>query len=225
MRENLEVKEVVVGSDRFVICHNPEEAVRDQRVRERLLSYLEEAIAGSDQLTATQRAELLGKLKTKPGLARLLRVTRGGLLRVDRAKVARESHLDGKFLLRSSDPQLTAEEIAVGYKQLLQVERGWRDMKTSLRLRPVYHRKEERIRAHIVLCWLALLLIRVAENRTHDTWRNLRHELQRLHLVTLATDQGRVAQRSLLTPGQQTILQRLELPEPPRFYDFRPQAA
>jgi len=79
--------------------------------------------------------------------------------------------------LRSSDPSLTAEEIALGYKQLLQVERGWRDMKTTLELRPAYHRKEERIRAHIVVRWLALLLIRVAENRTQDTWRNLRHEL------------------------------------------------
>ena len=221
VRENLEVKEVVVGSDRFVICHNPEEAVRDQRVRERLLSYLEEAIAGSDQLTATQRAELLGKLKTKPGLARLLRLTRGGLLRVDRAKVARESHLDGKFLLRSSDPQLTAEEIAVGYKQLLQVERGWRDMKTTLELRPVYHRKEERIRAHIVLCWLALLLIRVAENRTHDTWRNLRHELQILHLGVFRGPAGESHQRTDVTSRQAEILKALDAPEPPRFLALR----
>ena len=53
VRENLWVKEVMVGEGRFVICHNPEEEVRDQRVRERLLSYLEEAIAGSDELTAT----------------------------------------------------------------------------------------------------------------------------------------------------------------------------
>ena len=225
VRENLWVKEVMVGSDRFVICHNPEEEVRDQRVRERLLSYLEEAIAGSDELTATRRAELLGQLKTKPGLSRLLRVTKGGLLRVDRAKVARESHLDGKFLLRSSDPNLSAEEIALGYKQLLQVERGWRDMKTSLRLRPVYHRKEERIRAHIVLCWLALLLIRVAESRTQDSWRNLRQELQRMHLVTLATDHGTVAQRTQTRVGQQAILKALQLDEPPRFYDFRPRAA
>ena len=214
-----------MGEGRFVICHNPEEEVRDQRVRERLLSYLEEAIAGSDDLTATRRAELLGQLKTKPGLSRLLRVTKGGLLRVDRAKVAREAHLDGKFLLRSSDPQLSAEEIALGYKQLLQVERGWRDMKTTLELRPVYHRKAERIRAHILLCWLALLLIRVAESRTQDTWRNLRPELQRMHLVTLATEHGTVAQRTQTGVGQQAILKALQLDEPPRFYDFRPRAA
>ena len=220
MAENLQVKEVVLGDDHFVICHNPEEATRDRAVRERLLGQLEEAITGSDDLSPTERAELVGTLKTKPGLSRLLRETAGGLLRVDR-----EAHLDGKYLIRSSDPSLTAEEIAVGYKQLLQVERGWRDMKTTLELRPVHPRKEDRIRAHIVLCWLALLLTRVAETRTQDTWRNLRHELQRMHLVTLATDHGTVAQRSLLTPGQQAILGRLDLAEPPRFYDFRPAAA
>ena len=223
--ENLQVKEVVLEHDRFVICYNPEQAVRDRAVRERLRQRLEEEIASSDQLSLEERAELFGKLKTKPGLRRLLRMTKGGLLRLDQAALKREEHLDGKYLVRSSDPTMTADEIALGYRQLLQVERGWRDMKTTLELRPVYHRKEDRIRAHIVLCWLALLLIRVAENQTGETWRNLRHELQRLHLVTLATDHGTVAQRSLLTPGQQAILHQLDLPAPLRFYDFRPGAA
>ena len=62
-------------------------------------------------------------------------------------------------------------------------------MKGVLALRPVFHYREDRIRAHIQLCWLALLLIRVAENATADTWRNPRHELDRMHLVTLATPQ------------------------------------
>lgn len=73
---------------------------------------------------------------------------------------------------RCSDPKLSAEDIALGYKQLLEVERGWRDMKTHLEIHPVHHRAEHRIRAHVLICWLALLLIRVAE--THDptrTWR------------------------------------------------------
>jgi hypothetical protein len=74
-----------------------------------------------------------------------LRTTTGGLLRIDRAAVTAEARLDGKYLLRCSDPKLSAEDIAVGYKQLLQVERGWRDMKQVLDLRPVYHRLEERI--------------------------------------------------------------------------------
>ena len=87
-------------------------------------------------------------------------------------------------------------------------------------LRPVFHHREDRIRAHVQLCWLALLLIRVVENATGDTWRNVRHELDRMHLVTLATPDGRVAQRSTTTPGQKAILAALDLPEPPRFLDF-----
>ncbi|HEY6854553.1 MAG TPA: transposase, partial [Gemmatimonadales bacterium] len=188
---NLRVKEVTVapGGDtdgaraqRFVVCHNPEAAQRDAAVRERLIAHLRELINGSDAWTARRRDELVGSLKTKPGLRRYLRRTGGGLLRIDQRAVQRESHLDGKWLLRTSDQTLTPEDLAAAYKQLLAVEAGWRDMKSSLRLRPVFHYREDRIRAHIQLCWLALLLIRVVENGTGDTWRNLRHELDRLHL-------------------------------------------
>jgi hypothetical protein len=59
------------------------------------------------------------------------------------------------------------------------------------------------------------------ENAVGDTWRNTRHELDRIHLVTLSTADGHVAQRSATTPGQKTILTKLELPEPPRFLDIR----
>jgi IS4 transposase len=162
----------------------------------------------------------VGSLKTKPGLRRYLRRTGGGLLRVDAAAVNAESHLDGKWLLRTSDATLTPQDLAAAYKQLLQVERGWRDMKGALGLRPVFHHREDRIRAHVQLCWLALLLLRVVENAAGDTWRNVRHELDRMHLVTLATADGQVAQRSATTAGQNAILTALELPEPPRFFDF-----
>jgi hypothetical protein len=222
---NLRVKEVWVGGDgvraeRFVVCHNPEQADRDAFVRGRLVTHLEELIDGSDAWPESKRDELVGTLKTKPGLRRYLRRTPGGLLRLDAAAVRRESHLDGKWLLRTSDVTLTPDDLAAAYKQLTAVERGWRDMKGALALRPVFHHREDRIRAHIQLCWLALLLIRVAENTTADTWRNLRHELDRMHLVTLATAHGQLAQRSATTPGQQTILRGLSLPEPPKFFDF-----
>lgn len=230
--DNLRVKEVRVSpgggghdgarAERFVICHNPDAAQRDAAVRERLIKHLEGLIAGSDAWPGRRRDELVGSLKTKPGLRRLLRRTTSGLLRIDRAAAAREAHYDGKWLLRTSDLTLTPEDLAAAYKQLLAVERGWRDCKTSLGLRPVYHHREDRIRAHVQLCWLALLLIRVAETRTGDTWRNLRHELDRMHLVTLATADGRVAQRSVLTTGHKTILAALDLPEPPKYLDFTP---
>jgi hypothetical protein len=229
---NLRVKEVAVapggqgdGDDgartqRFVVCHNPEQADRDAAVRERLVAHLESLIAGSDGWSERRRDELVGSLKTKPGLRRYLRRTSGGLLRVDAAAVKREAHLDGKWLLRTSDSTLTPDDLAAAYKQLLQVERGWRDMKGALGLRPVFHYREDRIRAHVQLCWLALLLLRVVENATDDTWRNVRHELDRMHLVTLATADGQVAQRSAVTAKQKTILAALKLPEPPRFFDF-----
>ena len=229
---NLRVKEVAVApggkgdgdegarAQRFVVCHNPEQADRDAFVRDRLVAHLESLIEGSDGWIGRRRDEFVGSLKGKPGLRRYLRRTNGGLLRVDAAAIKRESHLDGKWLLRTSDATLTPEDLAAAYKQLLQVERGWRDMKGSLGLRPVFHHREDRIRAHVQLCWLALLLLRVVENATDDTWRNVRHELDRMHLVTLATADGQVAQRSATTAGQKAILAALELPEPARFFDF-----
>ncbi|MFN0089304.1 MAG: IS1634 family transposase [Acidimicrobiales bacterium] len=223
---NLRVKEVVIDEgamrDRFVVCHNPEQAQRDRSVRDQLLAQLRDAIAGADQQSKIARAELAGQLRGYPGLKRFLRITPAGKLRVDQAAVAAEARLDGKFLLRTSDPTLSAEDVALGYKQLLEVERGWRDMKSTLELRPVYHRLEDRIRAHVLLCWLALLLIRLAETATGDTWRNLRHELDRMHRVTLATDEGVVVQRTATTARQAAILRDLKLTEPPRFFDFTP---
>jgi hypothetical protein len=227
---NLRVKEVWVSpgggnqdgtrTERFVVCHNPEAAARDAAVRDRLIEHLQGLIVGSDAWPKTRRDEFVGSLKAKPGLRRYLRRTPGGLLRIDRAAATREAHLDGKWLLRTSDMTLTPDALAAAYKQLIAVERGWRDCKGSLGLRPVYHHREDRIRAHVQLCWLALLLIRVAETTTGETWRNLRHELDRMHLVTLATAEGRVAQRSTTTSAQKSILDALQLPEPPKYLDF-----
>ena len=188
--------------------------LRHERACERLMNRLASLIAGSDAWTARRRDEFVGSLKSKPGLLRYLRRTNTGLLRIDKAAAQREAHLDGKWLLRTSDQTLTAEDLAAAYKQLLAVEAGWHDMKSSLGLRPVFHHREDRIRAHIQLCWLALLLIRVVENSTGDTWRNTRHELDRLHLVTMATGDGQVAQRSAITDEHKAILAALELPAP-----------
>ena len=132
--ENLRVKEVKVGEhERFVVCHNPDAAERDAATRERLIARLEAMIDGSDLLTPTKRAELRGVISTRPGLHRFLRTTPSGLLRLDAAKVAADAKLDGKYLLRTNDPRLSGEDIARGYKQLLEVERRWRDMKRETR--------------------------------------------------------------------------------------------
>jgi hypothetical protein len=221
--DNLRVKEVrIADAERFVICYNPEQADRDAAVRTRLLAQLQETIAGTDKLSVTKRAELRGVLSTKPGLARFLRVTPGGLLRVDQHAVKTEQGLDGKYLLRCSDPHLSAEDVALGYKQLLAVERGWRDLKQVIDLRPVYHRKEERIRAHVLLCWLALLLTRTVETSCGEGWPSLRRELERIKLGTFAGPAGTFRQRTEVTTSQRAILAKLDLPEPPRVWQLTP---
>ncbi len=84
------------------------------------------------------------------------------------------------------------------------------------------NRLKERIRAHVVLCWLGLLLIRIAETQTGQTWRSLRRELERMHLGTFSGPAGTSRQRTETTPGQRTILRALDLPEPPRFLHLDP---
>jgi hypothetical protein len=221
---NLQVKEVRIddAGDRFVICYNPDAATRDAATRADLITKLEEMIAGSDRLTMTKRAELRGKISAVPGLNRFLRVTPGGLLRIDKARIKTEANLDGKYLLRSSDPKLSAEDIALGYKQLLQVERGWRDMKSVLDLRPVYHRLEQRIRAHVILCWLALLLIRIIETTTSEHWPAIRRHLDRLHIGTFTGPAGTFRQRTELTKAQTDLLAKLEIPAPRQIIELEP---
>ncbi|MPZ14983.1 MAG: IS1634 family transposase [Chloroflexi bacterium] len=227
--DNLEVKEVVLDDgtmrDRFIVCRNPDEAARDAVIRNRLLEQLEGAIAGSDERSPAERASLACRLRERPAYRPFLRVTGTGLLQIDRAAVAAEARLDGKFLLRTSDPTLSAEDVALGYKQLLEVEGAWRDMKTTLELRPVYHRKEARIRAHVLLCWLALLLIRIAENATGETWRTLRWELEKLHLGRFQGPAGEVSQRTETTARQATMFKAVGVADPPRFLRLVPTEA
>ena len=220
---NLRVKEVRIAEDeRFVICHNPEGAERDAAARARMIAQLKELIDGTDKLARDKRAELRGVISTKPGLNRYLRVTPGGLLRIDAGKARAEENLDGKYLLRTSDPKMTAEDIALGYRQLLEVERGWRDMKQVIDLRPVYHRKEERIRAHVILCWLALLLARIAENACDATWPELRRQLDRITVGTFSGPAGTFRQRTEISPAQQAILDQLGIDPPPRIHQLIP---
>jgi Transposase DDE domain len=220
---NLRVKEVRISDhERFVICHNPDGAERDAATRARLLARLKEMIDGTDKLSAARRAELRGVISTKPGLNRYLRVTPGGLLRTDAAKIKAEENLDGKYLLRASDPKLPAADIALGYKQLLEVERGWRTMKQVIDLRPVYHRLEQRIRAHVILCWLALLLIRTAETAAGATWNKIAGELSQLTLGTFTGPAGTFRQTAELTKPQRDILDRLQIPYPKKIIAAAP---
>jgi hypothetical protein len=245
VRDNLRVKEVRVGQGdgarRFVLCHNPEQADRDRHQREQQLALVAaelERIAALRAKAATAARVGSGRshrrrrvedhlkaecaLRDHPALGRWVRQTPGGRLVIDRAKVKAEARLDGKFLLSTSDPDLSAEDVALGYKNLLEAERCFRDLKTTLELRPVYHHLERRIRAHVLLCWLALLLARVAERQTESTWRRINLELGRLHLVTLAGPAGRVQHTTALTQPQRELFTATGITPPPRVTSLQP---
>ncbi|MGH2871870.1 MAG: IS1634 family transposase [Solirubrobacteraceae bacterium] len=234
VKDNLRVKEVNVGdgdaAERFIVCHNPAEADRDrvrreQRIArieaelERLRAQRERAKTKTDR-EAHQRGECA--LRDHKTLSRYLRQTTTGRLVFDREKIAAEERLDGKYLLTTSDPNLSAEDVALGYKQLLEAERSFRDLKGVLRLRPVYHSKADRIRAHVLICFLALVIIRVAENRTGDTWRTIRSELGQIRQGHFGGRDGEFTQTSELTARQHELHTTLAVPEPPRFGRITP---
>ena len=241
VRDNLRVKEVRLNDEsgkRWIVCHNPFEAERDAAQRQAALERIEielERIRVGRERDAKKKPTKGGRkpsdephrlaecaLRDHVSLGRWLRQTPTGRLVIDRAKVAAEAKLDGKYLLSTSDPDLSAEDVALGYKNLLEAERGFRDLKSTLELRPVYHRIEPRIRAHVLLCWLALLLIRVAERRTGLTWRRIAIELGRVHAVTLHSSAGTVVQTTPLNSAQQGIVDTCDVTAPPRITHLNP---
>ena len=153
-------------------------------------------------------------LKSHPADGRFVEELADGTLRLDRARLRAEERLDGKYLLSTTDPSLSAEDVALGYKQLLEVERAFRTLKHELDLRPLYHRLDQRIRAHVLLCWLALLLVRVVETETGVSWAVAREALEDLALVTLEGKDGRFELLSTLTVEQRNLLNKLALPPP-----------
>lgn len=244
VRDNLRVKEVKLDAApdrRWVICHNPAEAERDKTQRdtaldhvraelERIKTLRDRAVKPTGKTTAkaggkpTEPAHVKAEcaLRDHPAYGRWVKQQPSGRLLIDRAKVTAEERLDGKYLLSTSDPNLSAEDIALGYKNLLEAERGFRDLKSTLELRPVHHHLEPRIRAHVLLCWLALLLIRVAERSTNLTWRRIAIELGRVHAVTLTGTAGSVVHVTPLNTTQTGILTACKVTPPPTVTTLTP---
>ena len=210
------------GRTRYVLVRNPAQVARDREQRELTLERIEEAIA-----TATGRGcehtKAVCELLTHPTLGRYLKRDRRGRLAIDRAKVKAEERLDGKYLIVTSDDTLSPEDVALGYKQLAEVERAWRTMKSELEIRPMHHRKADRIRAHVLLCWLALLLVRLIEVTCKQSWPRVRQEMDRLHRGVFERPAGRFVQRTELTALQHEFLKAVGVAPPPRFEMIQPQ--
>ena len=220
---NLRVKEVRIAADeRFVISCNPEGAERDAAIRARMITQLKELIDGTDALGKDKRAELRGVISTRPGLNRYLRVTAGGLLRVDASKAKAEENLDGKYLLRDLRP----ENDRRGHRAGLQAAAGSR---ARLARHEAGHRPAAGLSPqgganprprHPVLARPAPGPHR--RERRRPTWPELRRQLDRIAVGTFTGPAGTFRQRTEINPGQAAILDKLGIDPPPRIYQLTP---
>lgn len=148
---NLEVKSVVVLDDetlderRYVVCYNPEEAERDAKVRDEVLAKLKIKLKEDAK-------SLIGN----SGYRKYLTIDKENVT-INEAGIREEARYDGKYVLRTNT-ELPAAEVAQAYKQLWMVEQAFRELKSQLRLRPMYHWTDERIRGHVMVCFLAFYL-------------------------------------------------------------------
>nr|WP_198409722.1 IS1634 family transposase [Limnochorda pilosa] len=222
LENGLEIKEVVVqpGSvahRRFVVVYNPEEAERDRKKREDIVAEAERRLAELGNLEGKEHTKAVCELRAHATYGRYLRQAKNGALKINRAKIRQEEKLDGKFLVSTSDDGLSTEDVVAGYKQLWQIERVNRQLKHTVDIRPVYHRLEDRIRAHVLLCWLALLVIRVAENETQCTWYQMKRILSTLELGIHQTRHGELCQTNRVTEEQKALFQALHIKPPARY--------
>lgn len=186
IHEKLFAKEVVVGNGekrkRLFLVKNLEEEERQREVRQQIVDTVEKKIESINNRRVRSHTKKVCELRSHPVYGKYVKELKNGQLKIDRLKVAKESRYDGKFLIETSDDTLSLEDVVLGYKQLYDVEHAFRSLKTTLKLRPNYHSKDDRIRCHIFLCFLALLLVRIVENKTSLTWPRVRDELNRIYL-------------------------------------------
>jgi transposase len=186
---NLEVKEVRVGERRYVICRNPLEAQKDAAVREAILQKLKQTVEKQGPKA------VIGNR----GYARFLKVARGSVT-IDEEAVKRDARLDGKFVL-TTNTDLPTAEVAQTYKSLWRVERTFREEKSTLEVRPIYHQRDDTSIGHIVASFLALRLEvdlqqRLEEREVKVSWPDLMRDLGQVQSVLLELDGNRYQLRT-----------------------------
>lgn len=184
------------GRDRrFVVCHNSEQAEKDRHDREAIVAALE------DQLKRGAKS-LVGNKGYRKYLACTGAGGGGGkVFGIDQAKVKDEARFDGKWVLRSNWNEASAQELALKYKELWQVEAIFRAAKTTLETRPIYHKCDEAIRGHVFCSFLALVLMKELEDRLAAKgwdleWANVLRDLEALRVVELRSGAARCELRS-----------------------------
>jgi len=173
----LDVREVKVGSRRYVVCRNEEQARKDTADREAIVAALHEKLKRGDTSLVGNR-----------GYRQYLSLAAGGKhFQIDQAKIERDARYDGLWVLQT-DTTASAAEVALKYKELWMVESTFRAVKSVLRTRPIYHQCDETIRGHVFCSFLALVLMKELQDRMarrgwHGEWGDLRHDLDNVQQI------------------------------------------
>jgi transposase len=184
----LKVKEVWVEDKRYIVCLNPKQARKDKADRDAILESLQE------QLKSGPKAMIGNK-----GYRRFLKLSKNSVS-IDIDKVEAEARFDGKWVLKTNT-DLPAETVALKYKDLWQIEHLFRDMKSILETRPVYHQRDETIRGHVFCSFLALVLRKELERRLEDNglsfeWDPICQDLKALQETVIEENGQRLSVRS-----------------------------
>jgi hypothetical protein len=210
--EQLGVKEAYLGGVRYIVCRNQVEAAADARRREEIVETLRTKHLAKPCKASTKKAK---KLVTSGSFGRYL-VEKDGLLAIDPKKVEADARYDGKWVLRTNTT-LPKLEVARLYKLEVGVERDFRDLKSFLELRPIYHHLEPRVRAHIFICVLAKVVARELETRLHRSGfvgtsvEAVLAELSRVQVTEVGSGDARRFVRSRLRPEQEDLFRRLDI--------------
>ena len=184
----LSVKQVVHNGDRYIVCFNPRQARKDAQQREQILSALSEQLKqGATRLAGNK------------GFRRYLKIDTGAA-RIDEGKAKAEARYDGKWVLRTNT-DLSADQVALKYKQLWQVERVFRDVRSLLLTRPIFHQRDRTIRGHVFCSFLALVLRKELDRCIERAgqsfeWAEVKQDLKALQTVTIEESGKRFAVRS-----------------------------
>jgi len=121
----------------------------------------------------------------------------------------------------TNDLETDTKDIISGYKNLYTIERAFETMKSVLELRPIYHSKEERIKAHVFLCVLAYLLIHYIEVKTNTPYATIKREMEKLYFIEYKTKDGiTILQRTQLTNSEKEIMNKLDIKLPPTYLNI-----
>jgi transposase len=184
----LQVKEVWVEDRRYIVCLNPREARKDAQDRQILIEDLQEKLKRDPKVLIGNR-----------GYRKYLKVDRHHIA-IDAQKVEEEGRFDGKWVLQTN-VDLPADRVALKYKELWQVEQVFRDIKSILATRPIYHQVDETIRGHVFCSFLALVLRKELDRRLEKAgysfeWADIKQDLQSLQEIIIEEKGKRLAIRS-----------------------------